>query len=102
MKNAYEHREGDILIKLRARKARICYICRSYSHELDYCRQYKKYIIEAKEALTCEGYECIFNASKVKCSDCRNLSYGYYCEALKGSAPYLKREKECSAFIPKK
>lgn len=101
MKNAYEHREGDMLIKLRARKARICYICQSYFDELDYCKKFNKQISAAKEAITCEGYECVFNGEKVKCSDCRNLSYGYYCEVLKGAAPYLNREKECSGFILK-
>jgi hypothetical protein len=98
LKNAYEHRDGDIIIKLRTRKARICYVCESYSHEKNYCSQFNKPIREAKEAVTCEGYECIFKASKVYCSECKNLSYGYYCEILRAPAPYPKRAKECNNF----
>lgn len=102
MKNALEHREGDILIKFRARKARICYVCRSYIAETNYCKEFKKEIKEAKEALSCEGYNCIFNGQKVKCQDCINFKYNYYCDALNGSAPYPTKTKECSGFNSKK
>lgn len=102
MKNALEHREGDIIIKLRARKARLCYICKSYLHESNYCKTFEKNIIEAREALTCEGYDCVFNGEKVKCPDCLNFKYSYYCNALDGPAPYPNKEKECSGFKTKK
>lgn len=99
MKNALEYRAGDTIIKLRTRKARICYICESYNYDKSYCKKFNKLIREAKEAVTCEGYKCIFKASKVYCSECKNLSYGYYCEALRAPAPYPKRAKDCNKFI---
>lgn len=98
MKNALEHRDGDIIIKLRTRKARLCYVCENYKYEKSYCSKFDKQITEAKEAVTCGGYKCLFNASKIYCSECKSFSYGYYCEELKSPAPYPKKAKECSGF----
>ena len=102
MKNALEVRNGETIIKLRSRQTRICYICKSYEFDKGYCQEFKRDIKEAKEAATCEGYNCVFNAHKVNCKDCAELSYGYYCEVLRGPAPYRNRSKECSSFREKK
>lgn len=57
--------------------------------------------ISINHAAHCKGYSPKVDEKKikrVKCSDCKSLSYGYYCEKLKKAAPYVTKSKQCAGF----
>ena len=62
----------------------------------NYCSQFNKPIREAKEAVTCEGYECILRLRRFIVLNVK-LRLGLL-EILRAPAPYPKRAKECNNF----
>ena len=58
-----------------------------------------EYQFKQKSYRTTERHDKLNEGGKVKCTKCKNLKFGYYCDAKKNTPPYKEKNRVCGKYI---